>query len=206
MLSFLPLSSFVTPSLTPESALPEGALEGAKPFWQALVSLGFSDQVAQESFGVLDPARWQAASRKLGENVRLLDVSGQDENGVAYWQPGAGSFFVEVMQQFTDALLAELDALEMTDQALPALRREADYFSRQGEVEKALHKDRQIEGAEQVMLQYHALIPARLAAFRRWAETYDLMPDARAFFFEYTKLRSGQGMALDALFQRFTVT
>lgn len=144
MLSFLSLSTFLSPSPVGQIVVSDSRAES--DFWPALVALGFTQEVVEESFGVLDARRWEAASKKLGEQVQYLDVTGQDEQGIAYWQPGNGSFFVEVMQQFSDALLTELDALAVSERALPALQRAADRHSHLGEVEKAIELDRQIEG------------------------------------------------------------
>lgn len=197
MLSFLSVSSFATPSDRTGFRPPAPDQEDLS-FWNTLEALGFTPDNLGEDYAVLDPRRWEAASQKLGERVSYVDVSGNDESGVAVWRRGGSSFFVEIMQQFCECLLAELDSLEQIEQGLPTLRRMARYEG--GETEQ------RVETAEKLMMQYHALIPARLSEFRRWAETYDLMPEARTFFFEYTRLRTGQGSSLDALFRKFTVS
>lgn len=199
MLSFLSVSSFASPS---NRVLQQQSEQLAPGFWDALEALGFSDEGVEETFAVLDPRRWESASRKLGETISYIDVSGDDENGVAV-RRGSGSFFVDIMQQFIECLMSEMDALEQVERMLPHLAREA---AGETSLTKRVEAEMHVEAAQKLMMQYHALIPARLSEFRSWAETYDLLPDARAFFFEYTKARNGQGTSLDAMFRKYTVS
>lgn len=199
MLSFLSVSSFSSPS----SNIIREQVETTSPgFWDTLKKLGFSEDSMQEQYAVLDPRRWEGASSKLGETVSYIDVSGDGENGIGV-RRGSGSFFVDIMQQFIECLMSEMEALEQIEQMRPYLARELSGAEKIEEQEIARSR---VETADKLMMQYHALIPARLSEFRSWAETYDLLPDARAFFFEYTKARNGQGTSLDAIFRRFTVT
>jgi hypothetical protein len=197
MLSFLSVSAFATPSNRP-SGFSDPLASADESFWNALEALGFTPETLGEDYAVLDARRWESASRKLGERVSYIDVSGNDESGVAVRSTRGQSFFVDIMQQFCECLLDEMDALSQIEKGLPALRRHA---LSQGPAAALA-----VEAAEKRMMQFHALIPARLSEFRRWAETYDVLPEARSFFFEYTRLRSGQGQSIDALFRKFDVT
>ncbi|MBY0354655.1 MAG: hypothetical protein K2Q12_02870 [Rickettsiales bacterium] len=205
MLSFLSLSSFVTPSSS-RRTLSDGEFDmqqAQSSLWQSLKQYGFSEDVITQSNAVLDPRRWQEASRKLGEAISYIDHTHDAAQGMAMSRQSGSSFFVDIMQQFCESLLAEIEALSQIERALPELHRslgQQEMFPVMQHVTQAT-----IHAAEKLMMQYHALIPARLSEFRRWAEAYALLPDARAFFFDYTKIRDGQGLSLDALFIRFSV-
>lgn len=203
MLSFLSLSNFITPSVAPSSLL-SGNESRSGRLWRSLETLGFTKEVIEESNSVLDPSRWAEASHKLGEPLYYPEAGYEADTALGHGYQARRNSFVEIMQQFSESLLAELDALEQIELALPMLHRAVHQAKALPGMQQVARAN--IDTAEKLMLQYHALIPARLAEFREWAEAYDLLQEARQFFYDYTAIRQGNGTSLDALFIRFSVS